>query len=135
MEKILILIRKYRGSDQDPTEWLNEFNVAAQANGITNARKIQIVRGYLEETAALWFDERKRDNATALTTWEDNQNQAHSFVHQFTIKFRTTTKINQWQDELETLQQTGSVDEYTDKFVNLLRKVDPDNDYPIEYRI
>jgi hypothetical protein len=56
MEKILIPIRKYRGSDQDSTEWLNEFNVATQANGITNARKIQIVRGYCYRSNINFFN-------------------------------------------------------------------------------
>ena len=71
VEKIIIPIRKYHGNDQDPTEWLNDFNVATQANGIVAGRKIQIVWGYLEETAAIWFDERGRDNTTQLTTWND----------------------------------------------------------------
>jgi hypothetical protein len=134
-EKIIIPIRKYRGNDQDPTEWLRDFNVATQANGIRAERKIQVVRGYLEGTAALWFDERGRADNTRLTAWENNQNQANSFTHQFILKFRTPKRIDQWQDELESLQQTGSVDEYTDQFVNLLRKVDPDNNYPLEYRV
>ena len=57
IEKIIIPIRKYHGNDQDPTEWLRDFNIATQANKITNARKIQLVRGYLEDAAALWYDE------------------------------------------------------------------------------
>ena len=40
MEKIIILICKYCGNDQDPTEWLRDFNIATQANGITNVRKV-----------------------------------------------------------------------------------------------
>ena len=103
MEKIIIPIRKYRGNDQDPTEWLKDFNIATQANGITDARKVQLVRGYLEDAAALWYDKRGRNNATQLTAWSDNQDIQHSFSHQFATHFCTRERIDQWQDEIETL--------------------------------
>jgi len=51
-EKMIIQIRKYKGGDQDPVEWLRDFEVAVLANGITNDRKIQVVHGYLEGAAA-----------------------------------------------------------------------------------
>jgi hypothetical protein len=47
-----IQIRKYKGRDQDPVEWLRDFEVATLANRITNDRKIQVVHGYLEDAAA-----------------------------------------------------------------------------------
>ena len=56
-EKSHIPIRKFKGDDQDPVKWLRDFEVAATANGITDIRKIQIVRGYLEGAAAAWFDQ------------------------------------------------------------------------------
>ena len=40
MEKIIIPICKYHENDQNPIEWLRDFNIATQANGITNARKV-----------------------------------------------------------------------------------------------
>ena len=40
MEKIIIPIRKYRGNNQDPTEWLRDFNIFTQTNEITNTRKV-----------------------------------------------------------------------------------------------
>ena len=66
-EKNHIPIRKFKGDDQDPVEWLRDFEVAATANGVTDARKIQIVRGYLEGAAAAWFDQRAINNLLALT--------------------------------------------------------------------
>jgi hypothetical protein len=51
-EKIIIPIRKFKGNDQDPIEWLHDFEVATRANGITDERKMEIVRGYLEGPAA-----------------------------------------------------------------------------------
>ena len=102
-EKIIIPIKKFRGRDQDPVNWLRDFEVAAEANGITNARKIQIVRGYLEGPAAIWFDERTRDNALALTAWKNLGHDEHDFKHRFTLKFRTNQKVDKWRDELEDL--------------------------------
>ena len=112
-EKNHIPIRKFKGDDQYPVEWLRDFEVAATANGVTNARKIQIVRGYLEGAAAAWFDQRAVNNALTLTSWTNMGNDEHDFKHRFVLKFRTPRKVEQWQNELETLQQTGSIDEYT----------------------
>ena len=133
-EKNHIPIRKFKGDDQDPVEWLRDFEVAATANGITDIRKIQIVRGYLEGAAAAWFDQRATDNALVLTTWSNVAHDEHDFKHRFVLKFRTPRKVEQWQNELETLQQTGSIDEYTNRFNALLKKVDPINAYPDDYK-
>ena len=133
-EKNHIPIRKFKGDDQDPVEWLRDFEVAATANGVTNARKIQIVRGYLEGAAAAWFDQRAVNNALTLTSWTNVGNDEHDFKHRFVLKFRTPRKVEQWQNELETLQQTGSIDEYTNRFNALLKKVDPTNAYPEDYK-
>ena len=51
-EKNHIPIHKFKGDNQDPVEWLRDFEVAATANGVTDIRKIQIVRWYLEGAAA-----------------------------------------------------------------------------------
>ena len=123
-EKMIIPIKKFRGGDQDPVTWLRDFEVAAAANGLINERKIQVVRGYLEGPVALWFDERARDNALMLRDWENHGHDEHDFKFRFTQKFRTNQKVDRWRDELEELQQTGTLDEYTDKFYELLRKAD-----------
>ena len=102
-EKNHIPIRKFKGDNQDPVEWLQDFEVAARANGITDERKIQIVRGYLEGSAAAWFDQRATDNALILNNWTNVGNDEHDFKHRFVLKFRTQRKVEQWQNELETL--------------------------------
>ena len=133
-EKIIIPIRKYKGGDQDPIEWISEFEVAALANGITDARKIQVVRGYLEGAAASWFDEQRNLNNDALTIWSSNDLDRTNFKHSFQQQFRTQQKLDKWQDELETLRQTGSVEQYTNRFNELIRKVDPAGNYPLSYK-
>src|SRR5579884_644701 len=98
MEKILIPIRKFKGNDQDPVEWLHDFEVATKANRITNERKIEIVRGYLEGPAAAWFDQRAINNDLKLDTWENEDHDEHDFTRQFILKFCSPRKMQQWQD-------------------------------------
>ena len=112
-EKMIIQIQKYKGGDQDPIEWLRDFEVAALANGITNNRKIQVVRGYLEGAAASWFDEQRNLQNDTLQDWTNNNQDHTNFKLCFEQQFRTQQKLDKWQDELETLQQTGSVEQYT----------------------
>jgi len=42
--------------------------------------------------------------------------------------------LDKWQDELEILQQTGTVEHYTNRFNELVRKVDPNGNYPLSYK-
>jgi len=86
-EKMIIQIRKYKGGDQDPVEWLRDFEVAALANGITNDRKIQVVRGYLEGAAASWFDEQRNLQNDALYDWTNGNNDHTNFKYTFEQQF------------------------------------------------
>jgi hypothetical protein len=43
--------------------------------------------------------------------------------------------VQQWQDELETIKQTGTVEEYANRFIDLAHKVDPEEEYPDEYKL
>jgi hypothetical protein len=83
-EKHLIPIKKFRGENQDPIEWLRDFEVAAEANNISYARRLQIVRGYLEGAAAAWFDAMQADEDTIMIYWANRQDHDHSFSVQFT---------------------------------------------------
>ena len=46
----------FRGN-QDPMEWLEEFNRSAKINQYTDEYKLQVVSGYLQGTAGQWFNE------------------------------------------------------------------------------
>ena len=81
MEKILIPIRKFKGNDQDLVEWLHDFEVATKANGITNSRKIEIVREYLEGPAAAWFDQWAISDTLRLSEWTTEEHDDHDFTH------------------------------------------------------
>ena len=45
------------GGNQDPMEWLEEFNRSARINQYTDEYKLQVVSGYLQGTAGQWFNE------------------------------------------------------------------------------
>ena len=122
---MIIQIWKYKGGDQDPVEWLRDFEVAALANEITNDRKIQVVCEYLEGAAASWFDEQRNLQNDALHDWTNGNNDHTNFKYTFEQQFRTQQKLDKWQDELEILQQTGTVEHYTNRFNELVWKVDP----------
>src|SRR5437868_3536808 len=47
----------YYGGNQDPITWLTEFNKACNANGITDANKLQVAPAYLKGAAATWWTE------------------------------------------------------------------------------
>jgi hypothetical protein len=44
----------FYGGSQDPISWLEEFVKSYNANGINNARKIEVVPAYLKGPAASW---------------------------------------------------------------------------------
>ena len=113
MKKILIPICKFKGNDQDPVEWLHDFEVAIKVNRIINSRKIEIVRGYLEGPAAAWFDQQAISDTLRLSEWINKEYDDHNFTYQFILKFHLSHKVQQWQDELKSLKQIRTVEKYT----------------------
>jgi hypothetical protein len=47
---------EFKGSNQDPIEWLRAFENACRANCVTEERKLAIVPSYLKGVALTWFD-------------------------------------------------------------------------------
>src|ERR1044072_2164172 len=45
----------FYGGSQDPISWLEEFTKSCNANGIADARKIEVVPAYLKGPAASWW--------------------------------------------------------------------------------
>ncbi|GBB87478.1 hypothetical protein RclHR1_13970001 [Rhizophagus clarus] len=114
--------------DEDPYEWLERFETAANTNQWTGNRRVAIAAGYLKDAAHDWF----RANGNGLTAWNDNTNQNASFVHQFEAYFSPETKKNQWYYELMTIRQTAEekVEDYSRRFKKVLRKVNGTTDPP-----
>jgi hypothetical protein len=118
-------INNFRGTiEEDPHDWIEEYNNAAIANNWNDEAKLQIVRGYLTKGAAEWLK-----NQEEFDTWEE-------FEKAFEKKYTTHERQNQWLYEWQNLEQgTMKVSEYANKFNNLLKKIDPEDNFPDKFLI
>jgi hypothetical protein len=117
--------------NEDPVEWIANFERAANANNWSSTRKLQIAPGYLKRVAAQWCD----DNT--FTYWKSDNNADRSFTHLFLKRFSTLENRNKWHYELHNIKQEKNerVDEYSARFKKLLAKVDPADALPADYKI
>jgi hypothetical protein len=67
----LVRIKSFDGTG-DPISWLEQFESAAVANGLTDDRKLAVAPAYLTGTALAWFHERQANNATNPIHWDVN---------------------------------------------------------------
>ena len=133
-ESNIIPVKPFFGNDdEDPTDWIRNFEIAAEANNWTNERKLKIVPGYLQGLAAYWFEE----EADTITRWNATGYADSSFVPCFKEKFSTEEKQNMWHHQLNELRQGPyeKVDFYAGKFKKLLKKVDPGSALPNSYAV
>ena len=102
---------KYSGRDEeDLHEWIKQFNHCANTNNWTDARKLQIVRGYLQGMAAIWYDQFKQ--------WFGGWNGVNGFEPYFLAQFASPTMRKTWYTEYKNMKQNGrTVDEYTTEFL------------------
>ena len=114
------------GGNQDPMEWLEEFNRSAKINQYTDEYKLQVVSGYLQGTAGQWFSE-AQEGQNPINHWND-RNQT-SFETSFLATFRTTVLINQWRFELQMkVQKLGeTVEQYANDIKKLIKRIDGNN--------
>ena len=114
------------GGNQDPMEWLEEFNRSAKINQYTDEYKLQVVSGYLHGTAGQWFND-TQEGQNPITQWNDT-NQT-SFEPSFLANFRTTALINQWRFELQMkVQKLGeTVEQYANDIKKLIKRIDNRN--------
>ena len=134
-ELSIVKINDFSGrNDEDPYEWIDQFERAAEANRWADARLVAIAKGYFKGAAADWV----RD-ATAvgvnnrINAWNTNGAAATSLRPRMMEKFASETKQNRWYQELMTTRQiaTESVDDYSLRFQRLLRRVNPDPNAPV----
>jgi len=114
------------GGNQDPMEWLEEFNRSARINQYTDEYKLQVVSGYLQGTAGQWFNE-AQEGQNPINYWNDRDQT--SFETSFLATFRTTALINQWRFELQMkVQKLGeSVEQYSNDIKKLIKRIDGNN--------
>jgi len=129
----IVDIPTYHGrDDEDPHTWLETFNQGFITNGWpegqNQARKINIVAGFLRDAAADWYQQDK----TNITRYHDNNHNqgANNFTNRLLAQFSTPAKRNLWMTELTQLkqQQGEKVETYARKFRKLLNKATHGNE-------
>jgi len=138
----IISIPKYKGGDQDPINWLTEFNEACDANGIDGEGKLRIIAAHLEGAPSSWFRRRQRQDGTVLNQWEPNDpNDAdtveHSFVEQFKQEYANTFRKAMWKTNLRNRKQKPgeTVEKYLSALEDLWYKIDQEDVYPADDKL
>ncbi|RGB29190.1 hypothetical protein C1646_766903 [Rhizophagus diaphanus] len=80
-ESRLVDFPVFKKGNQDPVEWLEAFSQACMANRIGEERAIVLVASYLKGTALTWYKHQ------TITSWENDNNPQHLFVHLFKDHF------------------------------------------------
>lgn len=129
-ETKLVDLPTFRGGEQDPLTWLDEFNNACTANHISATRKLEIIPSYLKGIAHSWWI----TVHNTLQHWDNNHATARSFTHQFNNKWITSHQKSRWLNQLRSRKQrTGeTVDEYLDAVTQLYARVSTIGQYPEE---
>lgn len=113
------------GGTQDPVQWLEEFEQAAQANQYTDNYKLAVVSGYLLNEAQTWHQGViALGGAGNFQSWGNVNNR--NFRNMFLTHFRTPEKVLQWRFDLQSRIQsaTESVDQYAQEIKRLIKRVD-----------
>jgi hypothetical protein len=128
----LVKIESFDGTG-DPIAWLEQFESAAVANGLTDARKLAVAPAYLTGTALAWLQERQANNATNPIHWvataQNGAQPAVTFRQPFIDHFRNNARIAMWQQELDNHKQLPgqTIDQYVTKMQQLMKRIDPVN--------
>src|SRR6266487_1864242 len=128
----LVKIESFDGTS-DPISWLEQFESAAIANGLTDDRKLAVALVYLTGTAQAWIQERQTNQATNPIHWDvtpqNNAQPAVTFHQPFIDHFRNNARVAMWQQELDNHKQLPgqTVDQYVTKMQQLMKRIDPVN--------
>src|ERR1043166_2058336 len=116
---------KFSGKEsEDPVEWIEQFNRAADANNWDQSKRTRFAAAYLTDNAANWYE-------TAKTTFIGWTGTGHSFTSQFLAKFASTSRINDWYIQFKRCKQNGrAIDEYITEWNAWKHRLDRQNTMP-----
>jgi Retrotransposon gag protein len=120
MAALLVKPQKFSGqSDEDPTEWLEDFLLAANANSWNADRKKNAFGAYLRKGAREWYIEYAR--TVENHNWDQLQ-------QAFENKYCDEDFKEQWLEELRSLKQrkTETVEEYYYQIKKMAARADLD---------
>src|ERR1043166_5344879 len=121
----------YGKDDEDPLDWLKNFNNAAIANDWDFKTRLKIIREFLKNQALNWYED-EREN---IRYWKNNSEikdlgehdvleEDHRFKQLFTDKFVTREKVNSWYQQLEQIKQDTTINDYIIKFKKIMKKIE-----------
>ena len=115
-----------RGSE-DPVSWLNKFERARKANRWLKHRLVDIAGGLMKGEAAAWFEINKNKWGGDKPRYDADDEEDHAtgnFVAEFTNRFVTDQRKNEWHVQLLQLKQgSDTVEEYAATFLKLVKRV------------
>ena len=97
--RVPIPIPAFKGKvEEDPNEWLREYNNAAKAYGWTDTIKLESVIVYLKGSALDWFE----DIQDQIVCWKNPENDDDKeFEVEFIKKFTTQERRNLWFNQFQ----------------------------------
>jgi len=121
-KKNIMPLPTFSGGDQDPLEWLEEFERCAEINGYEVVDMLDIVRGYLLNESRSWFDQIDGHNTTRFQSWSNPGNR--NFRQAFITRFRNPGKLLQWRMELNNRLQRPheTIHQYAQDIRKLIKK-------------
>ena len=107
--------------DEDPLDWVDQFEIAKNANSWGNDRAADIAAGCMKDAAARWY----LANKDQIDRWYTNGNNTN-FKTKFLEKFATDIRQDAWHQIYRRLEQGDqTVDEYVIAFEKALERIDP----------
>lgn len=125
----------YGGGDQDPVEWIEEFERCGGINGYTWGDLLASVSGYLLNEARSWYAQIDGDPTTRFQSWQTPTNR--NFKQSFLTRFRNPGKLLQWRMELNSRvqQPQETVQLYAQTIRKLIKRVETDVAMPESEKI
>ncbi len=122
-------LSEYHGkSEEDVIAWCEEVERVVTANNWRDARIHTIVAAYLRGTAADYYEEERVN----INGWAGG-NTANNLKDLLIVRFTSDSAKDVWYGDYLNCQQetTKSVEEYSNRFKKLHKKVDPNNETPV----
>ncbi|CAJ0906246.1 12426_t:CDS:2 [Entrophospora sp. SA101] len=107
---------KFGGGEDDPYEWLDQYEAACEVNGIKDNRMLDLLSASLEGPALSWW-RAVRKTIITWEAWKSEYRCKRSFKYQFLSRFCGPERQQRWMGELRNCKQRPgeTVSEYYSK--------------------
>ncbi|CAH1770481.1 10515_t:CDS:2, partial [Entrophospora sp. SA101] len=95
---------KFEGGEDDPYEWLDQYEAACEVNGVKGNRMLDLLSTSLEGPALSWWRSARKTTIT-WEAWKSEYKRKRSFKYQFLTKFCGPERQQRWMEELRNCKQ------------------------------